>query len=199
MRYALAMDTKSQIKQGLQWGGVVWLAHLVISSLVHIRAVNPFYLPYLIPGAAWVLALALAWTRWSRMAVALAMVAQAWAAVAMTAGMDDLGVILSAFMPRCLPVLPLLFMAPERPRLTIALALVGRWRDAARTLSGVRWPLVAMGILLLERTGWASLSTEWSSEDAIRIPGQGILIAFVPPAVLFGLAALPRLRWRATA
>jgi hypothetical protein len=193
------MDTKPQFKQGLQWGGVVWLTHLVISSLSHVRAVSPFFLPYLIPGVAWTLALALVWTRWSRVAVAVAVVAQAWAAVAMTAGLDEVGVTLSAFMPRCLPVLPLLFMAPERPRLTVALALVGRWRDAARTLAGSRWVIVATGVLLLERSGWASLSTAWSSEDSIRIPGQGILIAFVPPAVLFGLAALPRLRRSATA
>jgi hypothetical protein len=193
------MDTKQQFRQGLQWGGIVWLAHLAIASLGHLRAVNPFFLPYLIPGAAWVLALGLAWTRWSRIAVALAVVAQAWAAVAMTAGMGEFGVTLSAFMPLCLPVLPLLFMAPERPRLTIALALVGRWRDAARTLAGLRWPVVAIGVLLLEQSGWASLSTTWSSEDSIRIPGQGILIAFVPQAVLFGLAALPRPRRPATA
>jgi hypothetical protein len=193
------MDTKLQFKQGLQWGGIAWLAHLVISSLEHVRAVNPFFLPYLIPGIAWALALALAWTRWSRIAIALAVVAQAWAAVARTAGLGEFGVTLSAFVPSCLPVLPLLFMAPERPRLTVALALVGRWRDAARTLAGLRWPMVAMGVVLLERSGWASLSTAWSSGDSLRIPGQGILIAFVPPAVLFGVAALPRLRWKATA
>jgi hypothetical protein len=193
------MDTKRQFKQGLQWGGIVWLAHLVISSLKHLRAVNPFFLPYLIPGAAWALALVLAWTRWSRIAVAVAMVAQAWGAVAMTANMDEFGVTLSAFVPSCLPVLPLLFMSPERPRLTIALALVGRWRDAARTLAGWRWPVIAIGVLLLERSAWTALSTAWSSEDSIRIPGQGILLAFVPQAVLFGLAALPRLRSTATA
>jgi hypothetical protein len=193
------MGTNPQIKQGLQWGGVVGLAHLVISSLGHLRAVNPFFLPYLISGAAWALALALAWTRWSRIAVALAVVAQAWGAVTMTASMGAFGVTLSAFMPRCLPVLPLLFLAPERPRLTIALALVGRWRDAARTLAGWRWAAVAIGVLLLERSAWIAMSAAWSSEDTFRIPAQGILIAFVPQAVLFGLAVLPRLRSTATA
>lgn len=193
------MDTKRQFKQGLQWGGLLWLAHLVLASLAHLRAVHPFVLPYLLPGAAWALALALTWTRWSRLAVALAVSAQAGAAVAMTASMGELRVTLSAFLPLCLPVLPLLFMAPERPRLTIALALVGRWRDAARTLAGLRWPVVAVGILLLERTGWAALSTAWSSEDSLRIPGQGILLAFLPQAVLFGLAAVPRPRGAATA
>jgi hypothetical protein len=192
------MDTK-QFRQGFQWGGVIWLVHVVVSSVRHIRAVNPFFLPYLIPAAAWALALALTWTRWSRIAVALAMVTQVWAAVAMTAGMHELGVTLSAFMPPCLPIVPLLFMVPEHPRLTAALALIGRFRDAAGTLAGWRWPLVAAGVLLLDRSGWAALSTSWSSEASIRIPGQDILIAFAPQIVLFGLAAIPRRRVLATA
>jgi len=108
----------------------------------------PLFLPCLIPAIAWALTFALAWTRWSRVAVAFAVVAQIAAAVAMTARMDDLRVTLAAFMPLCLPVLPLLILIPERPQLTVALALVGRWRDAARTLAGWRWPLVDVGVLL---------------------------------------------------
>jgi hypothetical protein len=193
------MDTKLQFKQGLQWGGLAWLAHLVVSSFGHVRADHLLFLPYLIPAIAWALVFVLAWTRWSRVAVALAVVAQIGAAVAMTARMDDLRVTLAAFMPLCLPVLPLLILVPERPRLTVALALVGRWRDAARTLAGWRWLPVAIGVLLLERSGWASLSTTWSSEDWLRIPGQDVFVAFVPQVLLFGVAAFPRLRWPATA
>ncbi len=193
------MDTKLQFKQGLQWGALAWLASLSVSSLRHLRAVNPLFLPYLLPAAAWPIAFALTWTRWSRLAVALAVVAQTGAAVAMTAHMGELRITLSAFLPLCLPVLPLLFMAPERPRLTVAFAVVGRWRDAAQTLAGWRWVLVAIGILLLDRSGWAALSTTWSSEDWFRIPGQDVLMAFVPQLLLFGVAALPRLRWPATA
>ena len=192
------METKLQFKQGLQWGGAAWLAYLAISSTGHLRAVNPLFLPYLIPALAWPLAFMLAWTRWARLALAVAVVAQVCAAVAMTAHMGDLRVTLSAFMPLCLPVLPLLFMGPERPRLTVALAVVGRWRDAARTLAGWRWLLVVVGVLLLERSGWAALSSTWSAEDWFRIPGQDILIAFSPQLLLFGVAALPRPRWMVT-
>lgn len=186
------MSIKEQFKQGLQWGAVVWLAHIVVSSLRHFRAVNPFFLPYLLPFAAWLVAFALAWTRWSRAAVAVAVLAQTAAAIVMTASLGEVSVTMSACMPLCLPVLPLLFMAPERPRLTVALALLGRWREAAHTLKGFRWPFVALGVLLLERSGWASLGTAKSSEDWIRIPGQDILIAFAPQAALFALAVIPR-------
>jgi hypothetical protein len=175
------------------------LAHIVGSSFWHFRAITPFFLPYLLPSAAWFVALGLTWTRWSRVAVAVAVVAQTAAAVAITAHMGEVGITMSACMPLCLPVVPLLFMAPERPRLTVALALVGRWRDAAQTLAGWRWPLVALGVLMLERSGWASLSTAWNSEDRIRIPGQDILIAFAPQAALFALAVLPRMRRAAKA
>jgi hypothetical protein len=54
-------------------------------------------------------------------------------------------------------------------------------------------------VLLLERSGWASLGTEWSPDDWIRSPGQEIVIAFIPQVVLFGLAALPPLRGAAKA
>jgi hypothetical protein len=198
-RYDAGMNVKEQFRQGLQWGAVFGLAHNVVSSLWHFRAINPFFLPYLLPSAAWLVAFALIWTRWSRVAVAVAVVAQTAAAIAITAHMGDVGVTMSACLPLCLPVLPLLFMAPERPRLTVALALLGRWRDAAQTLVGWRWPIVALGVVLLERSGWASLSTAWNSEDRIRIPGQDILIAFAPQAALFALAVLPRMRSTAKA
>src|SRR4051812_10461066 len=193
------MSVKEQFKQGLQWGAVLWLAHIVVSSLRHFRAVNPFFLPYLLPFAAWLIAFTLTWTRWSRVGVAVAVMAQTAAAIAITGSLGEVGVTMSACMPLCLPVVSLLFMAPERPRLTVALALMGRWRDAAQTLAGWRWPIVALGVLLLERSGWASLSTAWSAENGIRIPGQGILIAFAPQAALFALAALPRMRSTAKA
>src|SRR4051794_37002760 len=107
------MNAKEQFRQGLQWGGLLWLLHIVASSLSHFRAVNPFFLPYILPSAAWLIGLALAWTRWSRVAVAVAMVAQAAAAIAITAQMGEVGVTMSACMPLCLPVVPLLFIAPE--------------------------------------------------------------------------------------
>jgi hypothetical protein len=48
-------------------------------------------------------------------------------------------------------------MQPEHPRYTAALVLVGRFRDAARTLTGWRWPLVAAGVVALNRAGWNAL------------------------------------------
>lgn len=84
------------------------------------------------------------------------------------------------WLPMSLPVLPLLFMAPARPRRTLALLLVGRWRDAVAELEGWRWLFVAAGTVLLNRVGWIVL-------DGYYARGW-VLIA----ALLFIVAAIPR-------
>lgn len=53
-----------------------------------------------------------------------------------------------AWLPLVLPVLPLVVLTPERPRLTAALALVGRWRDAARMLVGWRERAFELGAVV---------------------------------------------------
>ncbi len=87
-----------------------------------------------------------------------------------------------------LPVLPLLFMQPDRPRLTLALLAMGRWRDAVAQLAGFRWPLVAVGVALLNRAGWGALR-------GIRWEYGRVLL----PALLFAVAAIPWPRWPAKA
>ncbi len=174
------------------WGGVAWLAYVAGCSLTtaYHSAHYGFYLPHLFPAAAWLAALALTWTRWSRAGVAVAVVVQLAASVAEAMPLDDDTL---AWLPLVLPVLPLVFMAPERPRLAAALALVGRWRDAGRTLAGWRWSVVAMGTFLLARSGERALhcwayDVRWS----LRFVPENIVIAFLPQAMLFGIAALPR-------
>lgn len=212
-RYVVGM--KEQWKQGLQWGGVVWLSWLSVSSVAWVIATAHFGLhpPSLILAAGWTFALALSWTRWARFGVAMGMVAQVYAGVilgkpiigradmimngTMTQSYLDLAPFLTAFLPSCLPLVPLLFMAPERPRYTAALALVGRYRDAAHELSGVRWMLVAAGVIALhivlpEAVRW------WTIDEEGRVCFWWTHVggALAPCATLFGLAAIRQPRDR---
>jgi hypothetical protein len=167
----------------------------------------------LILAAGWTFALALLWTRWARLGVAIGMIAQVYAGVvlgkpilgradmvmngAMTQSYLDLAPLLTAFLPSCLPLVPLLFMTPERPRYTAALALVGRWSDAARSLAGVRWMLVAVGVVavhiaLPEAVRW------WTIDEEGRVCfwWTHVGAALAPCVALFGLAAIHQPRDR---
>lgn len=201
---------KEQWKQGLQWGGVAWLAWLALSSSTAFAtdyADNGFYLSAMLPAVGWSLALALGWTRWSRLGIALGMAAQVYAGVfvyppivarvdyqmgeVMTESYLNLEPLLSSFLPRCLPLVPLLIMAPTRPRYTAALALLGRWTEAARELTGLRWILVAAGVLVLHSAAPEALRW-WSinADGRVYFTFGRVLGALAPSAILFGLAAM---------
>ncbi len=201
---------KEQWKQGLQWGGVVWLAWLAVSSsaaFVTDYANNGFYLGSMLPAVGWALALAISWTRWSRLGLALGIATQVYAGAfldppivarvdyqmgdVMTESYLNLEPLLSSFLPRCLPLVPLLFMAPTRPRYTAALALVGRWTDAARELTGLRWILVAAGVLALHSAAPEALRWWVINEDGrVSFWWSRVLGALAPCAMLFGVAAI---------
>lgn len=190
---------KDQWKQGLQWGGVVWLGYLAGCSLVMACRSAEFclYLPYWLPAVAWLAALVLLWTRWARAGVAVAIAVQVAAGVVEAFRFDEGTLTWPSLM---LPVLPLVFMEPERPRLTVALALVGRWRDASRKLAGWRWILVGVGTFLLARSGGRALHCwVYESDWTLHFDPEAVVNAFIPQAVLFGIAALPRRAWPARA
>jgi hypothetical protein len=207
---------KDQWTKGLQWGGVAWLTWIAASSVAMVirYAHHGVHVPFLLPALAWPLALALTWTRWSRLGIALGIAVQVYAGAileapivqrvdyqmgeVMTQSYLDLEPLLSSFLPRCLPLLPLLFMAPIRPRYAAALALVGRWRDATRELAGVRWMLVAAGVLALHLAAPEALQWWGIDEDGhVFFQAWGIAAALAPCAILFGLAAIPERRERA--
>jgi hypothetical protein len=145
---------------------------------------------YSLLAAVWLAALALTWTRWSRVGVAVAMVVQAVAGTVDAAGYEGpmhVAWALTFWLPMNLPLIPLLFMEPDHPRLTLALLAAGRWRDAVARLMGFRWLIVAAGVVLLNRAGWSALDGLWEY--------GWVLI----PALLFTLAAIPRLHKPATA
>jgi hypothetical protein len=152
-------------------------------------------------------ALALTWTRWSRVGIAIGIIAQVYAGVVvghpfiervdyrldgvMTESYLDLAPLLSSFLPRCLPLVPLLFMAPSRPRYAAALALVGRWTDAAREFAGLRWILVAAGVLALHSAAPEALEW-WTIDEHGRVGFDvwRVAGALLPCMILFGVAAI---------
>lgn len=183
------MDTRKQCIQGLEWGACAWLGWVAWTD-VRTAWHSAFDAQCSLLAAVWLAALALTWTRWSRVGVAVALVVQA--VVGTMIAMSDEGEVhlwwvLTFWLPMSLPLLPLLFMEPERPRLTLALLAVGRWRDAIAQLRGWRWLFVAAGVVLLNRAGWATFGHQQ--------PYIWVLI----PILLFALAATPRRHRPATA
>jgi hypothetical protein len=195
------MSIRNQWIQGLQWGGGAWLVWVAGGAFLHASHCSLAPEPYFFVSVAslaqrsalaavWIAALALTWTRWSRAGVAVAVVVQGVLGTIEAArypGEMHLGWALTFWLPMSLPVLPLLFMEPERPRLTLALLAVGRWRDAIAQLSGWRWLGVAAAVVLLNRAGWVILVGYW---------GYGWVLI---PALLFTLAAIPCRRKSSTA
>jgi hypothetical protein len=76
---------------------------------------------------------------------------------------------------------------------------LGRLDDAIGSgrvgaLAGWRWPLVAIGLVALNRAAWDALSWSTYGADGVqRLQLSAFLTAGVPCAALFGLAAIPRL------
>jgi hypothetical protein len=200
---------KDQWIKGLQWGAALWLAWTAASSIVDVVDGLHFeiYAQTMIPALGWTLALALRWTRWSRVGVAIGIAAHTYAALAYdppsiervdtlidgvrSQSYLDLMSLLTKLVPACLLVIPLLFMAPERPRRAAALALVGRWDEAARELLGIRWVLVAAGVLVLHNAFPEAL--RWwriSIDGRVHFNGWYIARQLVACALLFGAAAV---------
>jgi hypothetical protein len=203
-----------QWTKGLQWGALAALLCLTWQTL---RA-DAGYLAYFHDQAPYRLAcalhaatdaillgaLALQWTRWSRLAILAVIVADllmigiSWRGYPMThSTVTGLPFATQAAMfavssSPVLGLLPLLVLEPEHPRLTTALALVGRWRDAARSLTGWRWILVALGVYLLGSAVESGLAATLGDDDTRTLVLWEIVESIAPCVAFFGLAALPR-------
>ncbi len=202
---------KDQWKQGLQWGAVAAVAWWIAPYLV-----TPFYMltgapasirvhyalctAIAVPIAALI---AITWSKVSRVAVLVLLAVSLWQADPMTSSVPvSPAYALVSFVfwhAAAVQFLPLLLVTPERPRVTVALALVGRWREALETLSGFRWIAVAAGVFSLDKTVLAVCAAMYAKDGALRCNVSELLAALAPSAILFGLAALPRLRATATA
>jgi hypothetical protein len=199
-RYTRPVNTRNQWIQGLEWGACAWLGWVAWNSVLRashcslypgsdfLGSLGWFTQRWLL-AAVWVAALLLTWTRWSRGGVALAIVAQAvlGSIDGATFGGEFWWWSPTFWIPMSLPVLPLLFMEPARPRLTLSLLMVGRWRDAVAELKGWRWLFVAAGTVLQNRVGWRAFTWFYSN------------IWVLLSALLFALAAIPRRHESATA
>lgn len=208
---------REQWKQGIQWGSAALVARWLAPWIVYpfwwatgesddwrlMRAVN---LAAAVPVCA---LLVVTWSRYSRL-VPLAIIA--W--VAWHVERQPLSepttisyAVVRSVAPYCevVPFLPLLVLTPERPRLTVALALVGRWREAARSLAGWRWVIAAIAVFLLGDAmseiapSFGGVVLDGASRTELIVSSDRLLAAFVPVLALFGIAAIPSRRARATA
>jgi hypothetical protein len=214
-RYAAGM--KEQWKQGLQWGAVAWLAWIAVRGAAPAYRCVQYQSGYIdlatcvlhvAVAAGWVVAIALfaSGSRWGRAALGATIAGQIVSGTMRAAGYPGefhVAWALTFWLPMTLPLLPLLFMAPSRPRLTLALALLGRWRDAYATLAGWNWVLVAAGLVALNRAGWDALEMHvWDpgvSVSVVRFEPLRVMSAFAHAAALWGLAAIPTAPKAATA
>jgi len=157
-RYVLAMKTRNPWLLGLQWGAWAWLGYINVLTLGGLLVVG--YMSYtghepppwanhwssvsegLPQDAAWIVSFALiaAGSRWARLAVAVAIAGQC----AVSLGWWGRG-----WVPMCAPLLPLVVLRLEEPRVVLALLALGRWREALARSGGVRAALVAAGVVSL--------------------------------------------------
>lgn len=205
---------KDQWLKGLSWGSLAavalsawqWLGGFALHPLLESKSYTAYHLVCVLGTVALAALAARTWTPLSRAYVLLligAVLVQSsrmWAPHDVCEG-TEAGTIepfsLSMFLLLCasaFPMLPVLFVDPEHPRRTVTLAFVGRFRDAARTLTGGRWPLVALAVFFFNRTVTAALAAIYWDDGAIKFTLSEMLTALAPCAILLGLAALPRPR-----
>jgi hypothetical protein len=179
------MSATRQWSHGLQWGASTWLAYVAVRAVS--RAVHVPSAAYVVVAVGWITALAFiaAGSRWSRGVVVAAIFAQAATGYASA---TDYGSPPSApfallfFLPMCLPLLPLVVLPVEQPRIALALIGLGRWREARSMLGGVGPLLVAAALVTLNR-GAVDLCVHLQHE-------QGwMATAWWVPAGLFVVAA----------
>jgi hypothetical protein len=206
------MTARNQWSQGLQWGACAWLCYVVLRELggelsqLLAREGSPWTLPRWMCGwgygwhvaAVWAVALSLiiVGSRWSRVAVAAAISMQALVAVRSASSYagepDSVWFVLRFFLPMCVPLLPLLVLRVEQPRVALALAALGRWSEARVRFGGIGVLAVAIAVISLNRGALDLLGYGLDPAAVLQVihdrglPWTGYLL----PVVLFGLAAL---------
>jgi hypothetical protein len=188
------MNTRNQWTHGLQWGACAWLGYIIARTLpTAVKYGDPLQVSM---AGAWFVsaALFLVGARWARGALGVAMLAQALYGTVTAihfADTPDVPFVLRYFLPMSLPLLPLLWLGAERPRVVLAMIALGRWRDAGRELGGGRaWVtvLVAVGLVSINHATWDVLfDLDRGSVDPLSL---------LLPAVLFAIAAAATLAAR---
>ncbi len=155
---------------GLQWGACAWLGYVAwhacldvwrtpLGETLTLLPEHWFIAMHWILAPAWIAAigLILADSPWSRAFVAAAILMRVVVGAAHAAsygGVPDPAFTAGFFVPMCLPLLPLVLMRVEEPRVALALAALGRWREAAARSGGVRALLVAVAVLSVNHIAW---------------------------------------------
>lgn len=209
---------KDQWKQGLQWGAVAavarWIAPYLV-TLFYTAGDTPtsFRLCEVLCAAVAVPVFALIVLTWSRFSRAILLVIAS--VILWRSDWEPLGHSATASFAitrfvfwqhaEVIRFLPLLFLTPSLPRLTVAFALLGRWRDAARTLAGFRWVPVAVGVFFLGRLvngvgqSFYGESLDNVSPAILRWDTDRLVVAIAPFVALLVVAALPSRRPHLTA
>ncbi len=215
---------KEQWLKGIQWGSIAWLtwdAFATVNTNVHTIAQvhgreshHVACAVYAVASIVAVVALALAWTRWSRLGAGVLIATEIVTVLIFYRGYPRPQLMIAgvpyvielpwsiwvASLSRSLPLLPLVFMAPERPRVAVAMALLGRWRDAFCQLAGWRWIAVAGAVFCVGDAMNAAFAS--SFEEARGLAGF-LPLSFIaelgPCALLLGVSAFPLWRTSTTA
>lgn len=216
------MTTRQQWLRGLEWGACAWLTYVAARTTLDVVWPTwqiPFEgwdLPSLhsaqgFAGGTWLtavlwltaLTLVAAGSRLARLGIAVAILAQAVIGAMQAVGHTYAprepayvaAFVLSLFLPMCLPLLPLVVLRVEEPRLVLALATLGRWREARARFGGLGPLAVALALLSLHAGANGLLQHIYYGSTA-RDLARGIYDGLRPlggwtfPAPMFALAML---------
>jgi len=209
-RYALPMTARQQWSHGIQWGGLAWLGYVSFRA-----AIDAYHRPLgdslrALPAswfcaaswplaAAWLSALVLIvrGSPWSRVVMGGAILAQILVGAAEAASYggapNPTSFTLRFFLPMCLPLLPLVVLRVGRPRVVIALAALGRWREAWARFGGLGPLAVAVALVSVNRgAGDLLLRAYHGATTQALLTGlaTGAWARGATTVLLFGLAAL---------
>jgi hypothetical protein len=202
------MTARNQWSQGLQWGAFAWLGYIVLRALggevqrLLVVTQTLSNVPDWMCDPSWGWQVATAWvaalvlvaagSRWARLAVGAAMVLHAVVAGGEAVHCDRVLFVLTRFLPMSVPLLPLLVLRVERPRVVLALAALGRWREARARFGGVGVLAVAAALVSLNHASWDMLGAVGMvcSLEPEPYAALGILWAGVLPVTLFAWAWL---------
>ena len=172
-RYCDAMRVKNRWWLGLQWGASAWLGYVVwhacldayhtpIDETLSLLPEHWFVAMSWVLAPAWIVAagLVLAGSGWSRAFVAATILMRVIAGTARATsygGVPDPAFTARFFLPMCLPLLPLVVMRADNPRVVLALAALGRWREAAARSGGAHAIFAAATLLSVNHIVWNQL------------------------------------------
>jgi hypothetical protein len=209
------MTARNQWSQGLQWGACAWLGYVAWHAVLDFYDTPLGWMRDAFPGSwyfalrwflapAWLLAIALiaAGSPRSRAVVGVGILAQVVMGCAESGrpfGEFIPHWAMQNFLPMCLPLLPLVVLRVEEPRVVLALLALGRWREALARSGGFRTALVAAALVSLNHGAWDVLkrcpdfftSLRWSLAH-----GGTAWTGTMLPLILFSLAALATLMTR---